>query len=232
MKNVFLQLWQKKCFDVNGSDSFKGIIGHNDIKKIFNKAVISKKPVHILLVGSPGSAKTSFILNINRILKGSLFVTGSNTTKAGLINQLFETKPKFLLVDELEKMNRADQISLLHLMETVIISETKSNKTRQMVLSSSVFASANSCDKIIEPLLSRFVVLKIPEYTFREFKEIVMFRLAKEGIQAGTAERIANSVWLELKSRNVRDAIKISRLATKPEDIEDVVKVLKNYRDV
>ena len=111
-----------------------------------------------------------------------------------------------------------------------IISETKGNKTRQMGLSSSVFASANSCDKIIDPLLSRFVVLKIPEYTFREFKEIVMFRLAKEGIRTCTAERIANSVWLELKSRNVRDAIKISRLATKPEDIEDIVKILKNYK--
>lgn len=232
MKNVILQFLQKKSFDVESADLFKEIIGHHDIKKIFNKVVISKKPVHILLVGSPGSAKTSFLLNINRIFKSSLLVIGSNTTKAGLINQLFEAKPKFLLVDELEKMNRADQISLLHLMETGIISETKANKTRQMVLSSSVFASANSCNKIIEPLLSRFVVLKIPEYTFREFKEIVMFRLAKEGIQAGTAERIANSVWLELKSRNVRDAIKISRLATKPEDIEDVVKILNNYRDM
>lgn len=226
-----MQLWQKKCFDVNSSDSFKEIIGHKDIKKILNKAVVLKKPVHILLAGSSGSAKTSFLLNINRILKSSLFVIGSNTTKAGLINQLFEVKPKFLLVDELEKMNRTDQISLLHLMETGIISETKANKTRQMVLSSSVFASANSCNKIIEPLISRFVVLKIPDYTFREFKEIVMFRLAKEGIQAGTAERIANSVWLELKSRNVRDAIKISRLATKPEDIEDIVKIIKNYKN-
>lgn len=230
MKNVFLRLLQKKCFDVNSSDSFKEIIGHNDIKKILNKAIISIKPVHILLVGSPGSAKTSFLLNINRILKSSLFVIGSNTTKAGLINQLFVAKPKFLLVDELEKMNRPDQTSLLHLMETGIIAETKANKTRQMGLSSSVFASANSCDNIIEPLLSRFVVLKIPEYTFREFKEIVMFRLANEGIQACTAEKIANSVWLELKSRNVRDAIKISRLATKPKDIEDVVKILKNYK--
>ena len=74
-------------------------------------------------------------------------------------------------------------------------------------------------------------MLKIPDYTFREFKEIVMFRLASEGIKAGTSERIANLVWLELKSRSVRDAIKISRLATKPEDIEDVVKILKIYNN-
>jgi Holliday junction DNA helicase RuvB len=58
-----------------------------------------------------------------------------------------------------------------------------------------------------------------------------MFRLAREGIHVGTAEKIANSVWFELKSRNVRDAIKISRLSTKPEDIEDIVKIIKNYNN-
>jgi hypothetical protein len=34
-----------------------------------------------------------------------------------------------MLIDELEKMSYADQTSLLHLMETGIISETKINKT-------------------------------------------------------------------------------------------------------
>jgi len=88
------------------------------------KAILSNKPVHILLVGSPASAKTMFLTEVMRVFKSSLFVVGSNTTKAGLVNQLFEKRPKFLLIDELEKMNNTDQISLLHLMETGIISET------------------------------------------------------------------------------------------------------------
>ena len=34
-------------------------------KEILNKAIVSKNPVHILLVGRPGSAKTLFLLEIN-----------------------------------------------------------------------------------------------------------------------------------------------------------------------
>jgi MoxR-like ATPase len=100
--------------------------------------------------------------------------------KAGLINELFERRPKFLLVDELEKMSITDQTSLLHLMETGIISETNVNKRRQMQLKCWVFATGNSYANLIEPLLSRFVILIMPEYSFDEFIEIATGRLKRE----------------------------------------------------
>ena len=98
-------------------------------------------------------------------------------------------------------MNRNDQNSLLYLMETGIISETK-NKTRQMELTSWVFASANLCEKISEPLLSRFMLLKIPEYTFGQSKEIVVFRLKMENIREDVSIEIAEKVWHELGSKD------------------------------
>ncbi|HVE37135.1 MAG TPA: hypothetical protein VNA18_02975 [Nitrososphaeraceae archaeon] len=76
-------------------------------------------------------------------------------------------------------------------METGIISETKFNKTRQMELMSWVFATANSCKKIITPLLSRFLVLEIPEYTYEQFMEIAVARLRKEKVDETIAIRIA-----------------------------------------
>ena len=88
-----------------------------------------------------------FLTEMMGRIKESYFIVGSNTTKAGLVNQLFEKRPKFVLIDELEKMNNTDQTSLLHLMETGIISETKINKTKQMELTSWVFATANSVKK-------------------------------------------------------------------------------------
>jgi len=188
-------LLSKSILQNNDERRFKEIIGHDDIKLIFQKSVVSRKPVHILLIGSPGSAKTMFLTEIMRHEKPSYFIVGSNTTKAGLVNQLFEMRPKFLLIDELEKMGTTDQTALLHLMETGIISETKINKTRQMELTSRVFATANSCQKIIDPLLSRFVVLKIPEYTFDEFSEIAVTRLRKENIEDSIAQFIAEKVW-------------------------------------
>ena len=74
-----------------------GIVCIVDTKLILNKAILSRKPVHVLLVGKPGCAKTMFLTEIMRRFKSSLFVVGSNTTKAGLINQIFEKRPKFLL---------------------------------------------------------------------------------------------------------------------------------------
>jgi ATP-dependent Lon protease len=135
-----------------------------------------------------------FLTEIMRHEKPSYFTVGSNTTKAGLVNQLFERRPKFLLIDELEKMSMTDQTALLHLMETGIISETKINKTRQMKLTSWVFATANSCEKIINPLLSRFAILEMPEYTFEEFSEIAVTKLLKEGVLAQSARFIAEKV--------------------------------------
>jgi len=173
LKQSLTGLW-KGVVRVNRPGRFEEIVGHDDIKRIFVNAILSKRPVHILLVGSPGSAKTMFLTEIMRHHKASYFVVGSNTTKAGLLNQLFERRPKFLLIDELEKMSVTDQTSLLHLMETGIISETKIKKTRQMQLTSWVFATANSYEKIIQPLLSRFAIFEIPEYTLEEFIEIAL----------------------------------------------------------
>jgi Holliday junction DNA helicase RuvB len=207
--------------------SFENITGNDDIKLILNKAILSERPVHVLLMGRPGSAKTKFLTEMMRRLKNSYLIVGSNTTKAGLVNQLFERQPKYLLIDELDKMGGNDQTSLLHLMETGLICETKINKTRQTELTSWVFATANSCKKITEPLLSRFVVLEIPEYTFEEFSEIAVTRLRKEKVDREIATVIAEKVWTVLDSRDIRDVVKVGRLAHSIEDVSFVVSMMK-----
>jgi len=220
-------MWHKTFS--SGGYAFSEVVGHDDIKIILNKAILSKRACHILLTGKPGCAKTLFLTEIMRIVKPSYFIVGSNTSKAGLVNQLFERQPKFLLIDELDKMQNQDQTSLLHLMETGIISETKVNKTRQMRLTSCVFGTANSTKKVIEPLLSRFVVLNVPEYNFEEFSNIAVGRLSQEKIGRETATIIADKVWTELGSRDVRDVIKVVRLATNKEDISRIISIMKRY---
>ena len=147
-----------------------------------------------------------------------------------LKNELFERMPKYLLIDELEKMSVTDQTSLLHLMETGIISETKVNKTRQMELKSWVFATGNSYAKLIEPLVSRFLILIIPEYTFEEFIEIASRRLRKENVNECTARLIAQKVWHELDSRDIRDVIKVARLANDSQRALSVINILKRQK--
>jgi len=209
--------------------SFESITGNDDIKLIINKAILAELPVHVLLMGRPGSAKTMFLTEMTRRLKNSYFIVGSNTTKAGLVNQLFEKQPKYLLIDELDKMGDNDQTSLLHLMETGIISETKVRKTREMEVASWVFATCNNSEKIIEPLLSRFVVLEIPDYTYEQFVRIAVTTLGKENIDKYTAMLIAKKVWHDLGSRNVRDVVKVARLITNQEDIRCIIGIISRY---
>src|SRR5438093_149531 len=203
--------------------SFENILGNDDIKLILNRAILSERPVHILLIGRPGCAKTMFLIEMMRRLKNSYFIVGSNTTKAGLVNQLFEKEPKYLLIDEIDKMSGNDQVSLLHLMETGIISETKVKKTRQFELVSWVFASANNPERIIDPLLSRFLVLEVPEYTFEEFVRVAVSRLGKEKVDIYTAAFIAKKVWHDLGSRDIRDVIKVGRLANDSQAVSNVI---------
>jgi MoxR-like ATPase len=227
LKQILSSVWNKSF---HNERRFDEIIGHDDTKSIFVKAILSKRPVHLLLVGSPGSAKTMFLTGIMRSIEDSYFIVGSNTTKAGLVSQLFEKKPRFLLIDELEKMNRIDQTSLLHLMETGIISETKFGKTREMELISWVFATANSCQRIIEPLLSRFIVLEVPEYTLEEFRDIAVSRLATENVEEYIAVTIAEKVWNELESKDIRNVVKVARLTKGFDDVPFIIRMMKKRR--
>jgi len=116
---------------INGKDAFNGIYGHASTKNVIKMALKSIKPVHVLLVSPPGMGKTQFLLAIRNAFKHeSCFVIGSNSTKKGIADLLFEKRPQILLIDELETMSYDTQESLLNLMETGIISETKKTCTR------------------------------------------------------------------------------------------------------
>ena len=85
----------------------------------------------ILLSGPPASAKTLFLQCLMK-LHNSYFIDCSNTTKSGVVDRIFDNKPKYLLLDELDKLSRKDQTFLLNLIEAGIVSETKYNKTRNI----------------------------------------------------------------------------------------------------
>ena len=65
-----------------------------------------------------------------------------------MVDYLFENKPKYLLIDEIDKMPAKDQTFLLNLMETGILTETKHKKTRTATNAKTwVFATSNNADK-------------------------------------------------------------------------------------
>src|SRR5918994_2594312 len=141
---------------VRGDDwLFDNIYGYDDVKRLFRMAVEASRNCSILLTGPPASAKTLFLQSLMK-LKDSHFIDCSNATKSGIVDYVFDKKPKYLLLDELDKLSRKDQTFLLNLLETGIVSETKYNKTRRIETKTSVYATSNNVEKIIAPLQSRF----------------------------------------------------------------------------
>jgi Holliday junction DNA helicase RuvB len=201
---------------------FGNIYGYDDVKRLFRMALESNHRCHVLLTGPPASAKTLFLQSLKK-LKASHFIDCSNATKSGVVDYVFDKRPKYLLLDELDKLPKEDQTFLLNLMETGIVSETKYNKTRKMELKTSVFATSNNVEKIIEPLQSRFFIVKLQACTYEQFYEITQRLLASNqyNVDEEIAKATAKAVWNT--SRNIRDATKIAKIAKSVEDVDWVV---------
>src|ERR671923_2607565 len=198
----------------NKQGLFDDIVGFEDVKTLFEMAIKAERPVHLLLCGPPSSGKSLFMNSLTRGLERSYYAVGSSSTKSGIFDYLFEYRPRYFIIDELEKMNKKDQTSLLNLMESGILSELKHKQQRTTQLKTWVFASCNSVDKLLLPLLTRFRDIHFKPYTQEEFVEIVINILDREeGIDRDIALIIADGVYNRLKSSNIRECVRIARLA-------------------
>jgi len=214
-------------------DLFDIIIGHDDKKDIIMRSIASDRPVPCLLHGSPASAKTLMLEELAR-LPGSKFVLGSNLSRAGLFEVLFDERPKYLILDELDKVDDEDNLSaLLSLTESGVITETKYRRYRRLQLKTWVFASANRLDRLPPELLSRFTKLRFRDYTENEFFEVAVKVLTlREGVVESLAAYIADRTMKDLNSRDVRDAVRTSRLLKDRDeaDVDHVISILSRQR--
>ena len=216
--------------EADKDDFFDYIIGYHDVKKFLRMSIDAEEPVHILLIGPPASAKTMFIKSMMMKLDNSYFTDGGNTTKAGMLDYVFENKPKYLLIDEIDKMSTKDQTFLLNLMETGIVSETKHAKTRTQVLKTWVIASSNNINNIISPLKSRFFIIELEPYNYEQFCQITIRLLIEQHkVNEEIAKATAHMVWNRLGSKNVRDCVRIGRIAKSVQDVDFISDTLRRY---
>jgi len=206
-------------------DLFSCIIGYDDIKKLMLKALREEVRVHFLLVGDPATAKSLFLEELERI--GGRYYLGSSTSKAGLIDVLVNEKPKLLLIDELDKMNKEDMAVLLSLMESGKVVECKFGKRREANLDTIVVAAANNIARIPRELISRFAVFRFSPYNLQQFVEVCKGILVKEGVSKELAEYIAKAVF---KYRpDIREAVRVARLAKTKEEVDEIVNIFRKH---
>jgi replication-associated recombination protein RarA len=201
---------------------FRNIYGCDNIKRLLMMTLESNHASSILLAGPPASAKTLFLQSLMK-LKDSHFIDCNGATKSGIVDYIFDNKPKYLLLDEIDKLSRKDQTFLLNMIETGIVSETKYGRTRRMEIKTSVFATSNDVEKIMEPLQSRFFIVNLQAYTYEQFYEITIRLLTSDrhNVNEEIAKATADAVWNT--SRNIRDCTKIAKMVKSSEDADWLV---------
>lgn len=232
-KNLDSSLFTHKNYE---DKLFNSIVGYCDIKKFLMRCIISKEQVHILFTGPPATSKTVFLLEMSRELSNSYFIDSAATSGVGIVDFLFSNpNTKFLLIDEIDKLTKKDQTVLYNLMETGILSEMKAERTkgfRQQKMNIKIFATCNELTKLTQPLKSRFMKLELPEYTWEEFLTISnnLIKLRYKYLDERVSTRIADVVWNDINTKDIRDVLQIARLARNLEDIENIAHTLMKYK--
>jgi Holliday junction DNA helicase RuvB len=202
-------------------DLFDIIVGYDELKNLFLLSLAAPRPVHILLYGPPATAKTMFLSELSR-LPGSRYALGGTSSKAGIIDFLIQVRPRYLVMDELEKADARDYSALLSLMETGFVTKLKSRASESQRVLCWVFAGANNINRLPQELMSRFMKYHVRPYSEQEFKEVAFSVLTK---RESVDPEIANYICQRLSGRtqDVRDAVRIGRLAVCKTDVDRLI---------
>lgn len=218
----------KKALTKLPKDLFDVIEGFDDIKEFIRMVLSADEPVHVLLVGAPGTAKSLFLMEIERL--GAVFITAGSATKVGIRDTLFDELPPILVIDEIEKIESSgDLSSLLTWMENGRVIITKHGLREERRGKGIVFAACNTTRKLPPELLDRFQCFKIKPYTDEQFISVVtMYLIKRMRVKKTLARYIAEGALQH--SVSVREAIRLARLAKTKKDIDRVMKIVGKYR--
>ncbi len=191
--------------------AFDVIVGHDDLKELVRRSLSSPRPVHVLLAGPPGTAKTLFLADVAQV-PGARYALGGATSRAGLLDYLLaQPGCRVLVYDELDKASATDQAALLSIMESGLVSRLKHGKAESERRQIWVVAGANRIDHMPQELLSRFAISEIAPYSAREFERVVEGVLTqREQVDPEVAREIARR--LSGFTHDVRTAVRAARL--------------------
>ena len=214
------------------------IVGYDDVKRIIVMALRSRKPVHVLLVGPPGIGKSLFLDSIRRALKKKnacvehVEAVKGLSTSAGIADLLLSMDPDVpcaLLIDEIDKVSQEDLALLLRLMESGEVIVTKHGKRIAEERNVWVIAATNDERKLLAPMLDRFLMFRFRGLTKDEYRRLVPSILTvNEGTDLELARYIADK--LADITTDIREAIRIARLARTKDDVDFLVKQVAQNR--
>lgn len=211
---------------------FDNVVGLENTRFIIRRALQSQEQVNILLSGPPALAKSVILRDVEKAVPKTVWAYGGETSSAGLIDKLFSSKPQLVIIDEIDEVG-SDYYSILEsLGEGGYVSETKFGKDRELQLRNcKVFAAANNPEKLPPAIRSRFTILEMEQYDRDDFLQVVENVLVdQEEIGRDMAEKIAVKVYEEYGSDDIRDAVRLARMAQDSDDVDRLIEALKDHK--
>jgi len=201
---------------------FDSIIGYEEQKEILKRVLESEKPIHVLLLGSPATAKTLFLLELTKI-PNSIYLT-PYITYSGLFSYL-DLEPKLILIDQLDNLKYPDAYRLLiDICEYGIATKTSYNEKIVKTIKTKIIATANSIKRIPQALLSRFLILQFKKYSEEEFKAISKELLKSYNLPEDVKDYIIEKCKNSLDVRNV---LKLANICKTKEDVDKFMKFIR-----
>ena len=206
-------------------DLFTTIYGYEHVKRFITLTLARPRPVHVLLVGDVGTAKTIFLEELRRLPR-SCYADGAIATKAGLVEYLLAEEPRYLVIDQMDHLPPQDQHALLGVMATGRVARLKYRAHLDETRLVWVFASANSTRRLSPALMDRFQLFHFEAYSPQEYAEVCRhFLVKREGCEPGLAAHIAK--MLAPRTRSVRVAQRLARLADSVSDADELLAVMR-----
>jgi Holliday junction DNA helicase RuvB len=201
---------------------FDSIIGYEEQKEILKRVIESEKPMHVLLLGSPATAKTLFLLELTKI-PNSIYLT-PYITYSGLFSYL-DLEPKLILIDQLDNLKYPDVYRLLiDICEYGIATKTTYGEKIAKTIKTKIIATANTTKRIPQALLSRFLALQFKRYSEEEFiaisKELLKSYNLPEDVKDYIIEKCKNSL-------DVRNVLKLANIVKDKEDVDKFMKIVR-----
>ncbi|MBN2422562.1 hypothetical protein JXB41_05005 [Candidatus Woesearchaeota archaeon] len=169
------------------------IHGLDIIKKTIMLQLFALEPVHILLLGDPGTGKTALLKSASQLHPISSFGLGSGTSSAGLgvtvkgkeiINGLLPRADRGLCaIDELNLMKREDYAYLYSAMEKGYITYDKADKHLKLQTRVRILATANPKGDKFVGRMTETLKKQVPFDTALLSRFHLVFLIRKPGIQ-------------------------------------------------
>lgn len=189
-----IEFAKEKKFEGFYQEFFSDVVGNELMKKVLTASLFSTfdNPVHVLILGDPGSAKT---LAHDILIKNLSNITpiGANATKAGLVcnmstgdlGALAVSDRKVVIIDEFDKINTTDLEFCYELMSNGRCSVHSARVHKDIVSNFILIGFGNPKSEVFNPLapmndigmertlLSRFAfVIKTDSLTREEKKDL------------------------------------------------------------